>query len=156
MTAHPDRPSVSDGYYGMVPIHRPLVVNVHGTVESEPVNREFVVGGRLIIKRNLTLPFRWAFRLPTHAQWEKIPLPRKGQELDLVGKFVDRREGGVFVLEPFSVVFTARAAPQVIAPSSAESSSSPRISLQRTCRTLRRRSITTPRGAQMGELGWTL
>ncbi|ODO09748.1 hypothetical protein I350_01965 [Cryptococcus amylolentus CBS 6273] len=42
--AQPD----SDAYYGMVPIHRPLVISVHGMVESEPVDREFVVEGRLI------------------------------------------------------------------------------------------------------------
>ncbi|ODN82158.1 hypothetical protein L202_02452 [Cryptococcus amylolentus CBS 6039] len=40
--------SQGDAYYGMVPIHRPLVISVHGMVESEPVDREFVVEGRLI------------------------------------------------------------------------------------------------------------
>ncbi|ODO04612.1 hypothetical protein I350_05218 [Cryptococcus amylolentus CBS 6273] len=38
----------SDAYYGMVPTHRPLMISVHDMVESEPVNREFVVEGRLI------------------------------------------------------------------------------------------------------------
>ncbi|ODN99249.1 hypothetical protein I350_07408 [Cryptococcus amylolentus CBS 6273] len=75
------------------------------------VNREFIVEGRLIIKCDLNLPFRWAFRFPTHARWEKTPLPRKGQELDLVSKVVNRHADGVYVLEPFNVVFTASTAP---------------------------------------------
>ncbi|ODN74153.1 hypothetical protein L202_07604 [Cryptococcus amylolentus CBS 6039] len=47
---------------------------------SLQVNCNVPFSGRLIIvlKRDLTLPFQWAFRLPTHARWEKIPLPGKG------------------------------------------------------------------------------
>ncbi|ODN73498.1 hypothetical protein L202_08002 [Cryptococcus amylolentus CBS 6039] len=96
---------IADMYYGMVPVHCPL------SSTSMPVNREFIVEGRLIIKCDLNLPFRWAFRFPTHARWEKTPLPRKGQELDLVSKVVNRRADGVYVLEPFNVVFTASTAP---------------------------------------------
>ncbi|ODN73304.1 hypothetical protein L202_07851 [Cryptococcus amylolentus CBS 6039] len=81
------------------------------------------------------LPFRWAFRFPTHARWEKTPLPRKGQELDLVGKVVDRREDGVFVLEPFNVVFTTRSAPNRTPPSSADK------------RAAKRQKLVAPQGA---------
>ncbi|RXK41841.1 hypothetical protein M231_00840 [Tremella mesenterica] len=102
-------------YMTKVPSGCPVMVISTGVVETDCVNRIFILGGSIYGNGQQNV-FRFKIWIPNTPRWACLPLPTSGQTVTVRGEIYGRDETGILTVMLHDIQLQARAAPSSSTP----------------------------------------
>ncbi|RXK36528.1 hypothetical protein M231_06187 [Tremella mesenterica] len=102
-------------YMTKVPSGRPVMLISTGVVETDSVNRVFIMGGSIYGNGQQNV-FHFKVWIPNTPRWARLPLPTAGQTVTVRGEIYGRNETGILTVMLHNIQLQARGGPSPSSP----------------------------------------